>query len=70
MATVTHFPPGGDALRAGDGESIRKTETRACNGCGREFQITRPWQKQCSQRCRQRTYRTRQAIPTPGYYGA
>jgi len=43
---------------------------RPCKACGREFQVKRPWQKQCSARCRQRAYVRRQPIATLFYYGA
>jgi len=41
-----------------------------CNGCGGRFRPKRPWQKQCSGRCRQRAYVQRQPIRTELYYGA
>src|SRR5229473_5775232 len=43
---------------------------RACNGCGSPFRPKRSWQKQCSARCRQRTYLRRQPTKTVSYYGA
>ena len=52
--------------RARDGQST----LRACSSCGREFRLKRPWQKQCSPRCRQRAYVKRNPIRTYGYYGA
>src|SRR5215469_2061770 len=33
-----------------------KTENRACGACGERFRPKRSWQKQCSQKCRQRIY--------------
>jgi hypothetical protein len=41
-----------------------------CNGCGGPFRPKRSWQKQCSQRCRQRGYVQRQPTRTELYYGA
>jgi hypothetical protein len=41
-----------------------------CNGCGNPFRPKRPWQKQCTQRCRQRAYVQRQPTRTELYYGA
>jgi hypothetical protein len=41
-----------------------------CSGCESPFQTKRPWQKQCSPRCRQRAYFQRQPIRTEFYYGA
>jgi hypothetical protein len=43
---------------------------RACSGCGSPFLPKRPWQKQCSPRCRQRAYVQRQPIRIELYYGA
>jgi hypothetical protein len=43
---------------------------RGCNGCGNQFLPKRSWQKQCSQRCRQRAYVRRQPVRTQSYYGA
>jgi len=37
-------------------------DVRGCNGCGRLFRPKRPWQKQCSARCRQRAYVRRQPV--------
>jgi hypothetical protein len=47
-----------------------RNENRACSGCGKDFQVKRPWQTHCSHRCRQRTYVQRQATETTFYYGA
>jgi hypothetical protein len=46
------------------------SEVRVCQGCGEAFRPKRHWQKQCSHRCRQRTYMKRNPIRTSGYYGA
>ena len=46
------------------------TGERICNGCGSSFRPKRPWQKQCSGRCRQGAYIQRQPIRTELYYGA
>ena len=56
---VTHETPTATQI----GESV-------CSGCGSPFQPKRPWQKQCSPRCRQRAYVQRQPIRTELYYGA
>ena len=47
-----------------------EVELRPCSACGRPFRLKRPWQKQCSARCRQRAYIQRQPIRTAYYYGA
>lgn len=47
-----------------------KSEPRVCGTCKSEFRPKRPWQTQCSQKCRQRAYRNRQATEALGYYGA
>ena len=59
---MTHFPARRDALRGETRESNGHPVTGACSGCGNEFEASRPWQKQCSQGCRQRAYRNRQAL--------
>jgi hypothetical protein len=41
-----------------------------CQGCGKHFRPNRPWQKQCSPRCRQRAYVLRHPTTTLFYYGA
>ena len=69
MGGMTHFPAQRDAFLGKDEESIGKPETRACTGCGSEFRVRRPWQLQCSARCRQRAYVQRQ-IAALNYYGA
>jgi hypothetical protein len=67
---MTHFQAQRDAFLSRDDESIKEVDRRACTGCGSEFQPRRPWQRQCSHRCRQRTY-VRRHLETPlGYYGA
>ena len=53
-----------------DGRFLDKSEIRACTGCGRDFEVQRPWQKQCSVRCRQRAYLERKSATPIGYYGA
>jgi hypothetical protein len=50
--------------------SRSQTAVRPCNACGKEFRVKRPWQKQCSARCRQRAYVRRQPVTTLFYYGA
>jgi hypothetical protein len=47
-----------------------KIELHTCSGCGNQFRPRRSWQKQCSQRCRQRAYTKRQPVRTPPYFGA
>jgi hypothetical protein len=69
MGGMTHFEAGRDAFLAQAEESIGQPETRACTGCGKDFQISRPWQRQCSPRCRQRAYVRRQ-FEALNYYGA
>jgi hypothetical protein len=46
------------------------SDIRVCQECGEHFRPKRPWQKQCSHRCRQRAYVRRSPINTSGYYGA
>jgi len=67
---MTHFPARRDAFLEEDEETIGKLGSRACTGCGGDFRVTRPWQKQCSQRCRQRVYVQRQIVTALNYYGA
>ena len=67
---MTHFQPQRDALQKKDGQRISQTEIRACTGCGCDFVVTRPWQKQCTPRCRQRAYVERRTLVPVGYYGA
>lgn len=68
MARVTHFWAEGNALHGSDDIQAHRTTTRACKGCGNDFELTRPWQKHCSPRCRVRVHR--QGQPIEGYYGA
>lgn len=56
---VTHETP--TATRTGE---------CVCNGCGSPFRPKRPWQRQCSPRCRQRAYVQRLPLRTELYYGA
>jgi hypothetical protein len=66
---MTHFPALRDAFLAEAEKSIGQLVTRACTGCDKKFQVRRPWQLQCSARCRQRAYVQRQ-IAALNYYGA
>jgi hypothetical protein len=68
MPRVTHFRAEGNALHAEDGKFPEPVAAARCSGCGSEFEITRPWQKHCSSRCRVRVHR--QAATAEGYYGA
>jgi hypothetical protein len=71
IGRMTHFPARRDAFpREAEESSIGKINLRACSGCGKDFCVTRSWQKQCSPRCRQRTYVQRQSETPTGYYGA
>jgi hypothetical protein len=53
---------------------VTTTDTRndlpACTSCGTPFRPKRPWQTQCSARCRQRAYVQRRPLRTLFYYGA
>ena len=69
MGGVTHFPARSDPSYTDAEEIIEQTEMRVCMGCGKEFRVSRPWQLQCSARCRQRAYVQRQ-IAALNYYGA
>ncbi len=60
---MTHFPARSDALRQNRGVSVDESEARACAGCGIGFVPSRPWQRQCSPRCRQRTYVEEESHP-------
>jgi hypothetical protein len=60
----------GDASETQDVEILPKKEIRACTACGRDFLVSRSWQRQCSQRCRQRAYIQRKTTVPLGYYGA
>jgi len=65
-----HVPEKSDQKHvAQEGKSLGQQETRACTGCGREFEVRRFWQLQCSARCRQRAYVQRQ-VEALNYYGA
>jgi hypothetical protein len=66
---VTHSQAHSDALQQNLVVSVGESELRACAGCGKDFAPCRPWQKQCTPRCRQRTYVERKAILPIGYYG-
>ena len=70
MPDVTHFRPQCDALHESQGQRVSKIEIRACPACGRDFAVTRPWQKQCTPRCRQRAYVQRKTVGAVGYFGA
>ena len=70
IGRMTHFPARRDAFPREAEESISKFSLRACSACGKDFLIVRPWQRQCSPRCRQRTYVQRQSETAMGYYGA
>jgi len=59
-----------DASETGDGEIVREKEIRPCTVCECDFVAVRPWQLQCSQRCRQRAYLHRKGTTPVGYYGA
>ena len=65
-ASFSPFEPRVTHVRAIDTEII----PRLCIACGRPFKPRRPWQKQCSARCRQLAYIRRQPIRTLPYYGA
>jgi GTP cyclohydrolase I len=60
----------GDASETQDGEILSEKEIRACTACEHDFVVMRPWQRQCSPRCRQRTYIQRKTTVPLGYYGA
>ena len=67
---MTHFPARRDAFPREAEESIGQYNLKACSACGKDFLVVRPWQRQCSPRCRQRTYVQRQSEMPMGYYGA
>lgn len=48
---------------------LPKSEIRACTVCGRDFEVVRSWQRQCSPRCQQWAYVQRK-ITRPIRYGA
>jgi predicted nucleic acid-binding Zn ribbon protein len=65
-------PPGATWQLSGSKSFKQKkvAAVRKNRGCGREFQVIRPWQRVCSNRCRVRAHRLRQAVATLSYYGA
>ena len=67
---MTHFQAQRDAFPELPGEIVSQSEKKLCSGCGREFWPARRWQRQCSQRCRQRVYVERRNVGAPLYYGA
>ena len=67
---MTHLQTRRDAFRKEAEESIHESNLRACKACGKDFLVVRPWQRQCSPRCRQRMYVQRQSETPMGYYGA
>jgi hypothetical protein len=67
---MTHFPARSDAFVLRDGRFHEKSTMRVCTGCGRDFAVARPWQRQCSLSCRQRAYVQRKITRLIGYYGA
>ena len=69
MGTVKHSQARSDALPQEQVKSSSESETRVCAGCGIDFVPSRFWQRQCSPRCRQRTYLERKAVLPIGYYG-
>ena len=70
MGRMTYFPARRDAFPREAEESIGQYNLKACSACGKDFLVVRPWQRQCSPRCRQRTYVQRQLDTPMGYYGA
>ena len=70
IGRMTHFPARRDAFPREAKKSIGKANMRACSACGKDFLVMRPWQRQCSPRCRQRAYVRRQSETALGYYGA
>ena len=67
---MTHLLARHDAFQKEAEESISRSSLKACSACGKDFLVVRPWHKQCSPRCRQRTYVQRQSQTAMGYYGA
>ena len=67
IGRMTHFPARHDAFLREAEESSGETNLRACSACGKDFLVVRAWQKQCSPRCRQRTYVQRQSETAVGY---
>ena len=70
IGRMTHFPAQRDAFSREAEVFTGKTSLRACSACDKEFLVMRPWQRQCSPKCRQRTYVQRQSETALGYYGA
>src|SRR2546423_12205301 len=70
LGRMTHLQARRDAFQKQAEESIGKPNRTACSACGKDFLVVRPWQRQCSPRCRQRTYVQRQVETPMGYYGA
>jgi hypothetical protein len=67
---MTHLLARRDAFQRQAEKSIGKTHLRACSACGKDFLVMRPWQRQCSPRCRQRMYVQRHSETPMAYYGA
>ena len=67
---MTHFQARSETSTERDERFLDKSEIRACTVCGRDFEVQRPWQRQCSPRCRQRAYVQRKITRPIGYYGA
>jgi hypothetical protein len=70
IGRMTHLLARRDAFQQQPEESIGQSNLKACSACGKDFLVMRPWQRQRSPRCRQRTYVQRQCETTLGYYGA
>jgi hypothetical protein len=70
IGRMTHLLARRDAFPRKDEVFTGQTNLKACSACGKDFVVVRPWQKQCSPRCRQRTYVQRQSDVLMGYYGA
>lgn len=69
IAGNASFSPAQPRVTHGKGTDIEIVPC-LCSVCGKSFRLKRPWQKQCSARCRQRAYIQRQPIRTLSYYGA
>jgi hypothetical protein len=54
MGHVTHSPA-----------HTEVPKTRSCSACGKNFPVVRPWQRQCSNVCRQRAYEKRRRDQRP-----
>src|SRR5436190_23677552 len=70
VSSMTHLLARRDAFQKDAEESISQCNLKACSACGKDFLVVRPWHKQCSPRCRQRTYVQRQSETPMGYCGA